>query len=140
MTFGVELFSSKKVIFESISGAQAKEQDYFESLLSYKPVAVLYTMENFASSEQDADAAKKLDEEAWVFGDIVNTADQVNIATCEALAAFCVKFRSAGVPVPGTPMEIIELSLEGMYIRMSSATAEMARFRSFLQTSEARVS
>lgn len=59
-------------------------------------------MEDIVPSEEEVDDANKLDDEPWCLEDIVNTADQSNIATREALTALGVKCRSAGFTVSGT--------------------------------------
>lgn len=96
-------------------------------------------MEDVAPSEQDSGAANQLHDEACGLQDIFNPADKSTISTRESLAAWGVKCRSAGFPVPGTSVEMVALASEGMYIRASSATAERASFRNLLQTSKARV-
>lgn len=58
-----------------------------------------------------------MDETSWGLEDIFNPVDQSKIATREALTALSVKCICASAPVPGTPVEIISLSLEGMDIR-----------------------
>lgn len=67
-------------------------------------------MENVVPSEQGADTANQCGEDAWGLEDIVTSDDQSTIATREAIAALGVKFRSAGLTFPGTPVEIIASS------------------------------
>lgn len=85
--------------------------------------------------ENDKNVVNKFDGDLWGLEEIIDPADEVSRATCEAIDALAEKCRSSGIFVPGTPGEVIDLASEGLDFRAMSSTAELQRMRDMFQTS-----
>lgn len=118
--------------YENIGGAQMEARDYFRTFSSYKLDNAPSHMEDVVSSVNDGDVANQLDGYDWGLEEIVGLADEYSRETREVLNYLRVKIRSAGITVQGTTVEIIALASEGLDIRESSPTAELARLRNNL--------